>query len=197
MPSRGRYGGHKDLALGYAIVTKLIHRLRGFLIAFAAIALSAGLALGAQPTTTGLANASAHAGKTVPVRAADDQTAGDEDADESTDESTDETTDESTDETTDESGDGGDNCATVPTTLTPEDLALLRHGSIVCWAAHQTTWPEWFSNHGSFVKCWAHTGKADAIDCTVDPAAQAPAAAGASTGHGNGKGNGHGQDHSK
>jgi hypothetical protein len=162
-------------------VTKHIHRLHGFLIAFAAIALSAGLALGAQPTTTGLANASAHAGKTVPVRAADDQTAGDEDAD----------------ETTDESGDGGDNCATDPTTLTPEDLALLRHGSIVCWAAHQTTWPEWFSNHGSFVKCWAHTGKADAIDCTVDPAAQAPAAAGASTGHGNGKGNGHGQGHSK
>ena len=158
---------------------KLIHRLRGFLIALAAIALSAGLAFGAQPTTTGLANAAAHAGKTVPVRAADDQTAGDE----------------STDETTDETTGAGENCATDPTTLTPEDLALMRHGSIVCWAAQQTTWPEWFSNHGSFVKCWAHQGKADAISCTEDPAAQAPSAGGASNGHGKstGKGKGHNQ----
>jgi hypothetical protein len=176
-------------AQGYAIVIQLIHRLRGFLIALAAIALSAGLAFGAQPTSTGLANAAAHAGKTVPVRVADDQTAGDE--------STDETTDESADESTesDDSTGAGENCATDPTTLTPEDLALMRHGSIVCWAAQQTTWPEWFSNHGSFVKCWAHQGKADAISCTEDPAAQAPSAEGASTGHGksNGKGKGHNQ----
>lgn len=164
-------------ALGYAIVTTLIHRLRGFLIAIAAIALSAGLAFGAQPTSTGLANASLHAGKTVPVQAQDEETAGDEDTDESTEEDT----------SSDESSTGGDNCATDPTTLTPEDLALMRHGSIVCWAAHQTTWPEWFSNHGSFVKCWAHQGKADAISCTEDPTAQQPAAAGASNGHGKGK----------
>jgi hypothetical protein len=165
-------------------VTKLIHRFRGFVIALAAIALSAGLAFGAQPTTTGLANASLHAGKTVPVQAQDEETAVDENTDESTDESTEEVT-------SPDASSGGANCATDPTTLTPEDLALMRHGSIVCWAAHQTTWPAWFSNHGSFVKCWAHQGKADAISCTVDPAAQGPAAAGASNGHGNGKGHGH------
>ena len=52
----------RQFALGYAIVTKMIHRLRGFLIAIAAIALSAGLAFGAQPASTGLANASLHPG---------------------------------------------------------------------------------------------------------------------------------------
>ena len=177
--------GERHSLWGIAIVTKLIHRLRGFLIALAAIALSAGLALGAQPTTTGLANASLHAGKTVPVQAQDEETAGDEDADESTDETIEQDT------PSDESSEGGDNCATDPTTLTPEDLALMRHGSVVCWAAHQTTWPEWFSNHGSFVKCWAHQGKADAISCTEDPAAEQPDAAGASNGHGNGKDKSH------
>ena len=181
----------RHFAQGYAIVTKMIHRLRGFLIAFAAIALSAGLAFGAQPTSTGLANAAAHAGKTVPVLAADETT-----ADETTDETTNETTDQTTNETTDSTG-ANENCATDPTTLTPEQLALMRHGSIVCWAAQQTTWPAWFSNHGSFVKCWAHQGKADATSCTVDPAAQAPTAAGASTGHGKSNGKGKGQGHSQ
>ena len=154
-------------------MTNLIHRSRGFLIAFVALALSASLAFGAQPTTTGLANAAAHAGKVVPVQAGD------------------ETTDESTDETTDtesDSSDTSDNCATDPTALTPEELAAMRHGSFVCWAAQQTTWPEWFANHGAFVKCWAHQGKADAPSCTEDPAAQAPSAEDASAGHGKGKG---------
>jgi hypothetical protein len=59
----------------------------------------------------------------------------------------------------------------------------------VCWAAHQTTWPEWFSNHGAFVKCWAHQGKADAADCTVAPAE------GAAATHGKSKGKGKGHNH--
>jgi len=170
-----------------ANVTQLIHRLRGlhgvrgFAIAFVGLALSASLAFGAQPTATGLANAALHAGKTVPVQAGDEETAGDENAD------------ETTDETTNENADAGDNCTTDPTGLTAEELAAMRHGSIVCWAAQQTSWPEWFSNHGAFVKCWAHQGKADAADCTADPAAGAPAGAaptthGASAGHGQGKG---------
>jgi hypothetical protein len=156
-------------------VTNLIHRFRGFLIAFVALALSASLAFGAQPTTTGLANAAAHAGKIVPVQGVD------------------ETTDVTTDETTEsDTSDTSDNCATDPSALTPEELAAMRHGSIVCWAAQQTTWPEWFANHGAFVKCWAHQGKkADAPSCTTDPTAGAPASTDASTGHGNGKGKGH------
>jgi hypothetical protein len=169
-----------------AIVIHPIHRLRGsfhglrgFLIAFVGLALSASLALGAQPTSTGLANAALHAGKTVPVQAQDEETAGDENTDEDTE--------------SNESTEAGENCTTDPTGLTAEELAAMRHGSIVCWAAQQTEWPEWFSNHGAFVKCWAHQGKnPDAPSCTEDPAAAAPAAAptshGASAGHGQGKG---------
>jgi len=48
----------------------------------------------------------------------------------------------------------------------------MTHGSIVCWAAHQVDWPEWFSNHGAFTRCWAHQGKADAASCTEDPAVE-------------------------
>ena len=175
-------------------MTSLVHRfrggfhgLRGFLIAFVGLALSASLAFGAQPTSTGLTNAALHAGKTVPVQAGDQDTAGDEDTDEDTDEVAEE------DAESDESADASENCSTDPTALSTEELAAMRHGSIVCWAAQQTEWPEWFANHGAFVKCWAHQGnKADAPSCTEDPADVAPAAAstthGASAGHGQGKG---------
>ena len=177
--------------LGKQIVTNLIHRLRGVLIAFVVLALSAGLAFGAQPdaAASGLANAASHAGKIVPVQAGDEENSGDEDADEDADEGTDEDTSEQ--ETAEDSTEAGENCATDPTTVSAADLELMRHGSIVCWAAHQTEWPEWFANHGSFVKCWAHQGKADATSCTEDPAAGEPAAAGASNGHGHGNGKGH------
>jgi len=62
-------------------------------------------------------------------------------------------------ETTDtESGDGGDHCATDPTNLSVDALAAMNHGSIVCWAAHQTSWAG-YANHGAFVSHWAHQGK--------------------------------------
>ena len=50
---------------------QLFQHLRGVFIAFAALALSTGMVLGAQPeaSLSGLANASTHAGKTVPVKA--------------------------------------------------------------------------------------------------------------------------------
>ena len=155
-------------------MTKLSHRVRAILIALVALALSSGLAFGAQPATTGLENASSHAGKTVPVQAGDEETAGDEDTDEAAEEA--------------ESSESGENCATDPTALTAEELAAMRHGSIVCWAAQQTEWPEWFSNHGAFVRCWAHQGKADASSCTEDPGAAALDAAGGATSHGRGRG---------
>lgn len=169
----------------------LFQRLHRVLIAFAALALSAGLAFGAQPEASlpGLANASFHAGKTVPVKA------GQQDA--ATDEETVEETDEDVDEEVDEEGaGGGENCSTDPTTLTPEELDLLKHGSIVCWAAHQTEWPEWFANHGAHVKCWAHSGKAEAPSCTEDPTVAVPAAGedAAAKSHGNGKGQGKGHN---
>jgi hypothetical protein len=163
---------------GFAIVFDVLRRFRHALIAIVALALSAGLAFGAQPSgagSWGLSNAATHAGKTVPVGAgADESTDADEDTEtEETDEDT---------ETDQDTEDAGDHC-TDPTTLTEEELAALNHGSIVCWAAHQTEWPEWFANHGSFVRCWAHQGKADAISCTEAPTAEA-----AATSHGNGKG---------
>lgn len=49
---------------------------------------------------------------------------------------------------------GGDHCATDPGAATPEELAALNHGAIVCWAAHQET-PEGYRNHGAFVSAWA------------------------------------------
>jgi hypothetical protein len=148
--------------------------VRSILVALTALALSAGLAFGAAPqASSGLANASLHAGKTVPFGGAEPVTLGEDD--ETTDEETEET--EETVESEDgeeglESEEAGENCATDPTLATEEELAALKHGSIVCWAAHQAEWPAWFSNHGGWVKCWAHHGKADATSCTVDPAAE-------------------------
>lgn len=160
-------------------MTILHLKLRGALIAIAALALSAGMAAAAQPSTTGLANASVHAGRAVPVHENDAEAAA---ADE----------DEGTDADTDAGNDAaGDNCTTDPTTLTEDELASMRHGSIVCWAAHQSDWPEWFANHGAFVRCWAHQGKADAPSCTEDPGAETSAGGSAPAVRG------HGQGHNK
>lgn len=192
-------------------MSHLLHRLRGVIIAFAALALSAGLAFGAQPEASlpGLANASIHAGKTVPVKTGQIDGAIDDDVDEDVDEEVDEEIDEEVDEDIDEEvdeevegeGAGGENCATDPTTLTEEELAELKHGSIVCWAAHQDEWPAWFTKHGEHVKCWAHHGKADAPSCTEDPNAEVPEvdedAAATSSGHGKGQGKGKGKGHNK
>ena len=57
-----------------SIVNDILHRLhhlRALVIGVAALALSAGLAFGAEPPTSatfGLTNAGEHAGKTVPVQ---------------------------------------------------------------------------------------------------------------------------------
>jgi hypothetical protein len=127
-------------------VLSLIRRFRGPLVALIALTFSASVALAGQPASpgaTGLSNAATHAGKTVPVQAADEQTGQDETTE----------PDESTDETADTS-DSADHCSTDPTTLTPEELAALNHGAVVCWAAHQAT-PEGFANHGAWVSSWA------------------------------------------
>jgi hypothetical protein len=188
----------------------LISHSRHLLLALTVLALSAGLAFGSTPPAAGpgLATAAANSGKTVPVAGGDETTGEDEDAgeDEDTDEDEDagedeETEDGDTDEDaetdedveSEEAGAGGEHCATDPSALTPEDLALMNHGSIACWAAHQTEWPAWFSNHGAFVRCWAHQGKADAASCTEDPTLVEgtevePAAATTTNGHGKGHG---------
>jgi hypothetical protein len=138
-------------------------RLRAALISIVALGLSAGLAFGASPpeaASWGLANAGAHAGKTVPVAGAGEET-GDEAGDEDAEAAEEEGIDEETTEEEESAEEAGDNCATDPTALTEEELAAMKHGSIVCWAAHQTEWPEEFANHGAWVSSWAHAGKGD------------------------------------
>jgi hypothetical protein len=160
-----------------------------------ALALSAGLAFGAQPPASaafGLTNAASHAGKTVPVQGG----AGEEDTDEDLDEDADEDLDEDTDEDLEEDAEGaGENCSTDPTALTDEELALMKRGSIVCWAAHQTTWPEEFKNHGGFVSDWAHWDKDDEDSEDAEDTDELGATT-AGNGHGksNGKGNGKSKD---
>ena len=140
----------------------VLRRLRGGAIALVVLALSASLTFGAQAPASGYALGGSF--KDKPATAG---TAGDEETGE----------DESTEE--DESaGDGGDNCLTDPTGLSEEELAAMKHGSIVCWAAHQET-PDGYANHGAWVSHWAHMGKSKGSDA---------AAAGKANGQGKGKG---------
>ena len=131
----------------------------------------------------------------------DDETVEEDDGDELGDE--DEDADEAEDaeevEDAEDAEDAGDHCTADPTLLSDDELGAMSHGSIVCWAAHQTEWPAWFSGHGAFVRCWAHQGKADAASCTEDPNAdeatgEEPAVESSrdvtSRGHGHAKGKG-------
>ena len=153
-------------------MTATLKRLRPLLIGIVVLMFTAGIAFAGKPSTPpGLAVAAEHAGQTVPV--VDEQ--GDEDLDEPAEPAE-----------TDESGDGGENCATDPTGLSPEDLALLRHGSIVCWAAHQET-PEGFDNHGAWVSSWAKKNHGHE-ESAGDESTLTPEAAG---GHGKGKSKSH------
>lgn len=122
----------------------IIHRLKGILIAIVALGLSASLTFGAQAPVAGYALGGSYEDNSG------DEVGGDEEITEEED------TDEDTEEESAE--DAGDNCLTDPRTLSEDDLAALKHGSIACWAAHQET-PEGYDNHGAWVSEWAHTGK--------------------------------------
>ena len=162
-------------------MTHRLFRIKGVFIALIALALSASLAFGAQPPAAasfGLENATGHAGKTVPVAGTDPVTTEDEETDEELAEDEDE--EEALED--EEAEEAGDNCLTDPTGLTEEELAAMKHGSIVCWAAHQET-PEGYDSHGAWVSEWAHAGKGG--DDTGDDADAAT-----TKGQGNGKGKG-------
>jgi hypothetical protein len=137
-------------------IVKLLLRLRAPLIGVVALAFSTSVALGAAPTTPGaggLANAASHAGKTVPVRAVDEQ------VEETVTETGTETSETTAETTTETSGTGSaDNC-NVDLTQDPSVLATLNHGSVVCSAAHQDP-PDGYSadgfrNHGAWVSSFA------------------------------------------
>lgn len=144
-----------------------IRRLPGFAIALLALALSASLAFAGQPAGSfrGLSTSPRHVSWSAPTTAGSDALDAGTDTDTQTDEA-DNGGDPSTDGSdpsgaaADPTSDTTDNCATDPTNLTPEELAALGHGSIVCWAAHQTSWDTTlYRNHGAFVSHWAHSGK--------------------------------------
>jgi hypothetical protein len=132
-------------------VKYVLLRLKGVLIAIVVLALSASLAFGAQAPAGGWSAAGTFE--------KNENAGGDEEATETEEEESAE--------------DAGDNCLVDPTTATPEVLDTLNHGQVVCWAAHQTEWPGWFTNKGKFVSCWAHSGKEGAPSCTEAPAEDA------------------------
>ena len=146
-------------------------RLRPLLIGLVVLMFTAGIALAGKPSTPadGLSVASEASGKTVPVRA---QVEEDEDLDEEVDEEA-----PVAEEQVEAEEEAGDNCATDPTGLTDEALAALRHGSVVCWAAHQET-PEGYANHGEWVSEWAKKNHGHEDTAGDETEAVSPAAAG-------------------
>jgi len=156
-------------------MTVALTRLRPLLIGLVVLMFTAGIALAGKPSTPadGLAVASEASGKIVPVRA---QAEEDEDLDEEVDEEADEEAPVA-EEQVEAEEEAGDNCATDPTGLTDEALAALRHGSVVCWAAHQET-PEGYANHGEWVSEWAKKNHGHEDTAGDETEAVAPAAAG-------------------
>ncbi len=140
------------------MLSTLVHRLRPLLIGLVVLVLTTGVAFAGKPSTPadGPAVASEASGKSVPVVNEGNQAPeGDEETDEAAE-------DEDANAKADEAG---DNCATDPRTLTPEQLAELTHGQIVCWAAHQET-PEGYDNHGAWVSEWAKQNHGQAVKAT-------------------------------
>lgn len=134
-------------------MSRMLRHLRPLLISGVVLILSAGIAFAAKPPTVGQGHTTGTeaAGKTIPVGQGD-ATGDTHDTTSDTHDTTKPASD--TSEAT-ESGDSGSHCLVDPTTATPQVLATLNHGAIVCWAAHQPT-PGTFKNHGAFVSSWAH-----------------------------------------
>lgn len=143
-----------------------LRRSRGLLLALAVLAISATMVLAAKPESSGSpacehGQSAAHTdqtGCTTPEPPVDE---GTDNANQGTGDTDAPKTEKTETETETESGDaGGDHCAVNPTGLSDSDLAAMNHGSIVCWAAHQTSW-DGYESHGAFVSHWAHQGKGD------------------------------------
>ena len=168
-------------------MTATFRRLRPLLVGLVALLFTAGIALAARPDgpPPGHAVAAEHAGKTVPVQAEADEGEADE-VEEDAEDAAEELEVEETVETVEDAEDAA-NCATDPSGLTPEQLAEVRHGSVVCWAAHQET-PAGYDNHGAWVSEWAkknngHDFGAEEAAGTVLPATTHGKAKGKSKDH--------------
>ncbi len=156
-------------------MTNVLKRLRPLLIGLVALLFTAGIAFAGKPSVpaNGLDVAFEASGKVVPVQAdeGDEAPAADEDTETEDAPTGDAPTEDAPTEDAPTEDAGGDNCAADPTGLSAEDLALLKHGSVVCWAAHQET-PDGYANHGAFVSEWAkknhgHQFGAEAPDTTT------------------------------
>ena len=160
-------------------MTVALTRLRPLLIGLVVLMFTAGIAFAGKPSTPadGLSVASEASGKTVPVRA---QAEEDEDLDEEAP--------EAEEEEEVETEEAGDNCATDPTGLTPEQLADVRHGSVVCWAAHQET-PDGYANKGEWMSEWARKNRGHDFGAEEESQEEAVAPTGATV-HGQGKAKG-------
>lgn len=127
-------------------MNSVLRHLRPILISLVALTLTAGIAMAAKPSDAGTRQGPKAAEVTETV---------DTDTDQGTETETDTNTDPTTETAPAASTDSASNCLTDPTTATPEELAALTHGAIVCWAAHQVT-PDGYANHGAWVSEWAH-----------------------------------------
>ena len=133
----------------------LFRQLRPLLISVAVLILTAGIAFAAKPSNPG----NGHPGdnpvttltETTETETAESETETETETSTTTSETS---TDTTTTTTTTSSSDTSGNCSVDPTTATPEVLATLNHGQIVCWAAHQPT-PDGYANHGAWVSQWA------------------------------------------
>jgi hypothetical protein len=132
-------------------MTNFSRHFRGLLIATVALAMSTGLAYAAHPA------ADRHSGLSEQANSTETSDPGETEGPDET-EAPDETdspdASESPDQGASPDASSADNCATDPTGFTPEQLAAVSHGSIVCWAAQQQT-PEGWDNHGAWVSHWA------------------------------------------
>jgi hypothetical protein len=164
-------------------MTAVLTRLRPLLIGLVVLMFTAGIAFAGKPSTPadGLSVASEASGKTVPVRA---QAEEDEDLDEEVDEEAPEA-----EEQVEAVEEAGDNCATDPTALTPEQLADVRHGSVVCWAAHQET-PDGYANKGAWVSEWAMKNRGHDFGAEEENQEEEAVAPAGATVHGQGKAKG-------
>ncbi|MES2208628.1 MAG: hypothetical protein V4515_00335 [Chloroflexota bacterium] len=117
-------------------MTPTTRHLRPLLISILALLLTAGIAYAGKPTSVGSGRITAAQAAARTLPAAPD------------------TTGAGRDDVTESAGGSGDHCLVDLGTATPEALAALTHGAIVCSAAHQAT-PEAYKNHGAYVAEWA------------------------------------------
>ena len=151
-------------------MNSLLRHLRPILISVTVLILTAGIAFAAKPSNPGNGHAGDHPVTTVSETTESETTETETETETETDTSTTttDTTSDTTTTTTTELSETSGNCSVDPTTATPEVLAGLTHGQIVCWAAHQPT-PDGYRNHGAWVSQWAKGNHGAGHSAAVKP----------------------------